>query len=124
MTRQFRTISTYLAAQQSFLSAQEVHAGLRVQGEKIGLATVYRTLQRMADDGSLDVIMKDGTEATYRQCGGSQHHHLVCRSCGLAHSVEVPSLDSWLNKVANQFEFRELEHDIEIRGLCSDCADE
>ena len=50
-TRQGRAIVAALRASPSFRSAQEIHAELRAGGQQIGLTTVYRHLQRLADDG-------------------------------------------------------------------------
>ena len=50
-TRQRAAVAAVLADIEEFRSAQRLHAQLRDAGEKVGLATVYRTLQAMAADG-------------------------------------------------------------------------
>ena len=57
-------------------------------GTRVGLATVYRNLQAMALDGEVDVIRTPEGEAVYRSCSTDHHHHVVCRSCGLAVEVD------------------------------------
>ena len=57
-----------LAGVEEFRSAQELHALLRDAGERVGLATVYRTLQAMAADGEVDVLRTADGEAVYRAC--------------------------------------------------------
>ena len=79
------------AAADDFTSAQDLHARLRTEGHKVGLATVYRALQTLADQGQVDVLRTDDGEAVYRRCStGAHHHHLVCRSCGRTVEVEGP----------------------------------
>ena len=95
-TRQRAAIDEVLDQIDDFTSAQELYAMLRARGSKIGLATVYRTLQTMADDGRVDVIRADSGEAVYRRCGiDSHHHHLVCRSCGAAVELARPAVEAW-----------------------------
>ncbi len=81
-SRQRSAVEAFLAGQETFRTAQEIHAQLREQGTRVGLATVYRALQAMVDDGEVDVLRTDDGEAAYRRCGPNHHHHLVCRRCG------------------------------------------
>ena len=84
-TRQRAAVEALLVDINDFISAQNLHARLRAQGQNVGLATVYRTLQAMATDGDVDMLRTPDGEAVYRQCStGHHHHHLVCQ-IGRAH---------------------------------------
>jgi Fur family ferric uptake transcriptional regulator len=122
-TRQQAAVADLLSRSEDFLSAQAVHARLRDAGEPVGLATVYRALQSMADAGSVDVLRTDDGEAVYRCCSTSHHHHLVCRSCGRTVEVEGPTVEQWTERVAGEHGFSDVTHTLEIYGTCSDCAD-
>ena len=79
-TRQRAAVSALLDRLADFRSAQEIHEELRRAGEGIGLTTVYRTLQALADAGEVDVLRTDSGESVYRRCAtDDHHHHLVCR---------------------------------------------
>jgi len=106
----------------SFASAQEIHERLRQRGESIGLATVYRNLQSLADASVIDVLHKGDGEALYRQCNSGHHHHLVCVRCGYAVEVEEASVERWASRVGGQHGFTEIEHTVEIFGLCAECS--
>jgi Fur family ferric uptake transcriptional regulator len=121
-TRQQAAVADLLSRSDDFLSAQTVHARLRDSGEPVGLATVYRTLQSMADAGSVDVLRTDDGEAVYRCCSTHHHHHLVCRSCGRTVEVEGPTVEQWTERVAGEHGFSDVTHTLEIYGTCSDCA--
>jgi Fur family transcriptional regulator, ferric uptake regulator len=121
-TRQRTAIARLLDQLDDFRSAQELHEELRKRGEAIGLTTVYRTLQSLADAGEVDVLRTDSGEAIYRQCSSHHHHHLVCRSCGRTVEVEGPAVESWANRVAAEHGFAEVSHTMEIFGTCGDCA--
>jgi Fur family ferric uptake transcriptional regulator len=105
-----------------FRSAQEIHEKLRRSGEGIGLTTVYRTLQTLADAGEIDVLRTSTGEAVYRRCSAHHHHHLVCQDCGRTVEVEEPTVELWAEKVANDHGFTNIGHTVEISGTCPDCA--
>lgn len=121
-TRQRDAISTTLAETDGFASAQDLHASLRSRGERVGLTTVYRALQSMADSGEVDVMRPPGGESMYRRCSSGHHHHLVCRVCGLTVEVEGPTVESWADRVAGKHGFVDVSHTMEIFGTCPDCA--
>lgn len=121
-TRQRAAVEAVLADIDDFLSAQDLHARLRTQGESVGLATVYRTLQAMATDGDVDMMRTGDGEAVYRRCSsGSHHHHLVCRSCGRTVEVEGPAVERWADKIGHENDFSDVVHTLEIVGTCSEC---
>mgnify|MGYP001240363927 CR=1 FL=1 len=121
-TRQRAAVSALLREVEGFHSAQELHAMLRARGEKVGLTTVYRTLQGLADSGEVDVMRPPGGEHLYRRCSEGHHHHLVCRGCGRTVEVAGPAVESWAERVAAQHGFVEVSHTLEIFGTCPDCA--
>jgi Fur family transcriptional regulator, ferric uptake regulator len=120
-TRQRRAVIDAMASFDDFRSAQEIHDLLGRRGEPAGLATVYRTLQRLADAGEVDVLRTDGGEAIYRRCSDSHHHHLVCRQCGATVEVEGPPVERWTRSVAEEHEYADISHTLEIFGTCPAC---
>src|ERR1700712_4098436 len=81
-TRQRRAVVAVLGDFDDFRSAQEIHGLLRRSDEKVGLTTVYRALQSLAESGEVDTLRTEDGEALYRRCSTTHHHHLVCGSCG------------------------------------------
>ena len=121
-TRQRSAVSALLGELEGFHSAQDLHAMLRDRGERIGLTTVYRTLQALADAGEIDVMRLPGGEHLYRRCNAGHHHHLVCRVCGGAVEVAGPAVETWAERVAAQHGYVEVSHTVEIFGTCPACA--
>lgn len=122
-TRQRAAVSALLDRISDFRSAQEIHEELRRTGEGIGLTTVYRTLQTLADGGEVDVLRTASGEAVYRRCDSAEHHHhLVCRRCGRAVEIEGPAVETWAQRVADEHGYTELSHTVEIFGLCRECS--
>ncbi|MET3960358.1 Fur family ferric uptake transcriptional regulator [Marmoricola sp. OAE513] len=120
-TRQRTAVAGVLQGCNEFRTAQQVHESLRAAGDNVGLSTVYRALQAMADAGEIDVLRSDAGEASYRRCSDSHHHHLVCRSCGATVEVEGPAVERWTHGVAEDHGFRDVSHTLEIFGTCANC---
>ncbi len=120
-TRQRVAVDEVLSRGADFRTAQQIHDELRHADAAVGLTTVYRTLQLMADSGEVDAIRTADGEMSYRRCSGGHHHHLVCRSCGRTVEVSGPAVETWANAVAAQYGFRDVDHELEIFGTCSTC---
>ncbi len=120
-TRQRRAIATAMESFEDFRSAQEIHALLSERGERVGLSTVYRTLQALADAGEIDSLRTETGESIYRRCSATHHHHLVCRSCGATVEVEGPTVERWTRAVASAHGYSDVSHTLEIFGTCSSC---
>jgi Fur family ferric uptake transcriptional regulator len=122
-TRQRAAVSSVLDDLEDFRSAQEIHAMLRDRGEHVGLATVYRTLQSLAQADEVDVLRSTDGESVYRRCSSAgHHHHLVCRSCGRTVEVAGPAVEQWADRVAAEHGFAEVSHTLEVFGTCRSCA--
>ncbi|MET7710517.1 Fur family transcriptional regulator [Micromonospora sp. NPDC005413] len=121
-TRQRSAVSALLGEMEGFHSAQDLHAMLRQRGERVGLTTVYRTLQGLADSGEIDVMRPPGGEHLYRRCSEGHHHHLVCRACGRTVEVAGPAVESWADRVAAQHGYADVSHTLEIFGTCPTCV--
>ena len=108
-TRQRRLVEAAVDSSEEFRSAQEIHELLRRDGERVGLATVYRALQTMVENHEVDVLKTAAGEAVYRRCSTRHHHHLVCRSCGKTVEIEGPAVESWADEVAGAHGFRDVQ---------------
>jgi Fur family transcriptional regulator, ferric uptake regulator len=122
-TKQAQALAAALDSLPGFCSAQEIHAELRRKGERVGLTTVYRHLQALSDQGSVDTIRDANGEILYRQCETSvHHHHLTCRNCGRSVEVEGRAVEQWAERVAQEAGFTDVGHTVELFGLCPECA--
>lgn len=124
-TVQADAVQAALVTAGGFRSAQDIYARLRSSGQSVGLSTVYRHLQGLAEQGVADVIHTGEGERTYRYCRaqGAHHHHLVCRRCGHAEEVEGREVERWAGTVAKKYGYTDVDHTVEVFGTCSACAD-
>ncbi|HVL33628.1 MAG TPA: Fur family transcriptional regulator [Actinomycetota bacterium] len=104
------------------LTAQDLHRRAQTIHPPIGLATVYRTLATLEEEGVVDVVTQDGRESAYRLCSPGHHHHLVCNGCGTVVEIEECDLGALERRLARRYKFRIVEHAITVRGLCQRCA--
>ena len=122
-TRQGHAVLRAVEDADGFRSAQEIHADLRASGTRIGLATVYRQLPRLADDGAIDALTIADGRIAYRRCKtNGHHHHLVCQHCGNAVEVKAASVERWAQDVAARAGYTDVSHTVEIFGTCPVCA--
>jgi Fur family ferric uptake transcriptional regulator len=87
----------------------------------IGLATVYRTLALLHENGVIDALSHHDGERCYRLCGDAHHHHLVCERCHRVVEVDECDLGRWVDDVARRHGFVASEHRVEISGVCGSC---
>lgn len=104
------------------VTAQELHRRARDLHPSIGLATVYRTLSALEEEGVVDIVTQDGRESAYRLCSPGHHHHLVCSGCGTVVEIQECDLGKLERVLARRYRFKIQEHAITVRGLCARCA--
>ncbi|GER90906.1 transcriptional repressor [Dictyobacter vulcani] len=94
---------------------------LRAVDPKIGRATVFRSIEKMADKGLLDRIeFADGTHH-YRICGGSHHHHLTCTQCHRVVEVDLCLPADQIHAIGDQANFEIEGHSLALFGRCETC---
>ena len=120
-TRQRERVLAELMGERDDVTAQELYERLRSGGEKLGLATVYRTLGLLAEAGVIDALSHRPGELCYRWCGEGHHHHLVCSSCHQVVELDDCELGPWLDRISQAHGFVTTGHRLEVSGLCGAC---
>ncbi|MFF8392719.1 Fur family transcriptional regulator [Streptomyces sp. NPDC016172] len=122
-TRQRRAVLDVLGRCREFVSAQELHTLLADSGSTVGLTTVYRTLRELDRAGFVDVVRDEGGERLYLgRPAGEHRHHLICRRCGRSRPVDAEAVEEWAARLAETTGFTELEHTLELSGVCGRCG--
>jgi Fur family ferric uptake transcriptional regulator len=118
-TRQRRAIRAALAGAGRPLSPKEVLSASKRRVRSLGLATVYRTLNAMVQDGSLVEVELPGESPRYELAGKRHHHHFVCERCNRAFEVDAcPGNMASLVPAG----FALTRHEVTLYGACADCA--
>lgn len=116
-------VISYLERQDCCVSAQELHDALRRGGRAIGIASVYRALDQLAELGLLHRVDLGGGSTRFEPAlpGGEHHHHLVCGACGRVDMFDDPGLEQTLSRVAGSRGYALAQHDVVLHGTCDDC---
>jgi Fur family ferric uptake transcriptional regulator len=120
-TRQRLLVLAELAREPNDATAHELFARLRAHGERIGLATIYRTLALLSERGVIDALAHHGGELCYRLCGESHHHHLTCSECHRVVELADCSLEPWVAQISASHGFEPTDHVVEVTGICAGC---
>lgn len=123
-TRQRKAVVDAMTNDTSFRPAKDIHQILLDRGDQVGLTTVYRTLQALADVKAVDVLHNENGEALYRLCSDHHHHHLVCTDCGDTVEIGGGPVEEWAGELAERHGYRLTGHTAEVFGLCADCQDD
>jgi Fe2+ or Zn2+ uptake regulation protein len=104
-------------------SADDLLKQLRRTNPRIGRATVYRSIEKLARMKVLDRIdFADGTHC-FRLCGSeSHHHHLACTKCHRVVDLDVCLQDEQIAAIGKRESFAIKDHAITLFGLCKDCS--
>jgi Fur family ferric uptake transcriptional regulator len=118
-TRQRRAIREVFEQATRPLSTDEVLESAQVAIAGLGIATVYRSIRSLVDDGFLDVVDVPGRVPLYELAGKAHHHHFVCNEC-----ARVYELDGCTTEVKGTLPrgFKATGHDVTIYGVCQACG--
>lgn len=118
-TRQRQAIQRVFRTSGRPLTAAEVMEEASAEVPKLGIATVYRALRQMVDEGVLRQIEVPGTTPHYESAALKHHHHFVCERCERVFDLE--GCPGGLGKLLPEG-YRAVRHEIVIYGECAACA--
>lgn len=117
-TSQREAIKGVFASAGRPLTAQEVLDGARDGVPSLGIATVYRALKALQEEGILSAVELPGETVRYDLSDKPHHHHFLCRGCKKAFIVE--NCPGNLSRLVPEG-FRLEAHEIVLKGLCPNC---
>ena len=118
-TRQRSAIRDAIAQAERPLLPQEVLEHAQRDAPGLGIATVYRNLKALIDEGELKAVHLPGENPRYELAGHRHHHHFQCTRCQRVFDVHACPGD--LSRLAPRG-FTVEDHDLTLYGVCSDCA--
>lgn len=119
-TRQRQAIRRAFERAAGPLSPREVHdvAGAEVEG--LGLATVYRALRRLEEEGFIEPVPVPGEGVRYERAGRNHHHHFHCEACDRIFDLDACRLPPDLG-LSTPPGFLPKRHEVIVHGRCPDC---
>lgn len=119
-TRSQERILKLLKSLNRSLSAQDIYVELRNRNQTIGLATVYRSLEALKQEGSLQVRTLPNGESLYSSMQQDQHH-LTCLRCGDSILIDECPVHQLERDLQRSHQFKIYYHTLEFFGLCTQC---
>ncbi|MGB3612244.1 MAG: Fur family transcriptional regulator [Elainellaceae cyanobacterium] len=119
-TRSQEQVLRLLKLMKRAVSAQELYVELRNHNITMGLATVYRALDALKLDGSLQVRTLTNGEALY-SLTQEDHHHLTCLRCGASLPIDECPVHELEERLNHDYQFKVYYHTLEFFGLCTSC---
>ena len=117
-----RAVVAFVARQDCCLTVQEIYDGVRGEGARLGIASVYRAVEGLVEAGLVQrVDLGDGIARFERTDPADHHHHLVCADCGKVEPFADSGLEAALERVAGGRGYDVAAHEVVLRGACEDC---
>ncbi|MBO0910520.1 MAG: transcriptional repressor [Acidobacteria bacterium] len=118
-TRQKDAIRATFVETDRPLSPDEVLSYAKRGVDDLSIATVYRNLKAMVEEGWLVAVQLPGESPRYELAGKGHHHHFLCHDCRKVYELEgcIPSIKPKLPRG-----FRVVSHDLLLHGVCSACV--
>jgi len=120
LTTQRQIILEELAKVKSHPTASELYDMVRKRLPRIGLGTVYRNLDLMADSGMILKLEVGGTQKRF-DATTKEHYHIRCSSCGKVDDIDVPVVQELVAQAAETTPYMILGHHVEFTGICAAC---
>ena len=119
-TPQRRAVADAIAATEGAFTAADIYERARSVEPRLGLATVYRTIDLLRRAGSVRPLSGRGRPA-YVRCHPGHHHHLVCVECGSVEETELCAAPP-AAELARRYGFAAAAHEVDFYGTCRRCA--
>jgi len=120
LTNQRQVILEELRKVKTHPTASELYDMVRQRLPRIGLGTVYRNLELLADCGVINKLETGGEQKRFDGNPGA-HYHIRCSACGRVDDMDIPRLEGLDRKAAENCSYTIQGHHIEFIGICADC---
>ena len=110
-----------LSNAKSPVSPQELYQGLLKKQRRIGLTSIYRSLDLFESLGMVFKIMS-GSNVKYKLCElENHHHHIICKTCGDVVELDFCDISGWSRKVVESTGYQVTDHQLNFYGFCEAC---
>jgi Fur family ferric uptake transcriptional regulator len=103
------------------MTAEEIFAEVQARSRAVNIATVYRTLDLLVEEGLASRTDLGGERVIYATVRHGPHVHLVCRRCGQVIDADVAPFEPLFGHIQDQYGFVCCPQHFAISGLCADC---
>ena len=112
------------AKENAHLTSHEVYEQVRNRLPAVNPSTVYRALDRLANNGKVSVSDLGTGSAVYEALADGVHHHLVCQKCGQVFTIEHEEVSEFFARITRQNKFQVATNHLILFGTCERCQRE
>ena len=122
ITKQRDLVAQIVFLAEDHLSVEGIRRELKQRSERVGMATVYRTLDLLVESGLVRTHeFGEGFRRYEAIAGQADHEHLICEQCGRVVEFANERLERMLPVLADEHGFQHRRHKVEIYGVCRTC---
>lgn len=121
LTPQRRAVVRVIVSSQDHLTPANIYRKARQDLPSIGLVTIYRTLEILAELELICELHAGGICRSYTISTPQHHHHLICSNCGTVIDFTGHNLSELERSLSKRSGFRIDDHLLEFVGLCQAC---
>ncbi|MCS7010413.1 MAG: transcriptional repressor [Anaerolineales bacterium] len=116
-----RAVTEVMQSSERALTPIEVYDAARKRDRRLGLVTVYRTLEKLEALGLIQRVHHEHSCQAFLRAGEGHQHLLLCERCRRAILFEGDDLDALFERVGEETGFEIRSHWLQLYGLCWDC---
>lgn len=120
-TRQRKVILSAIKHQKKNFSAKDIYQSLNCE---IGLTTIYRTVEKLAEEGIILQVSVDNNTTKYQYieaCDNKDHFYLSCENCGSLTHIDCKKIQGLTDHILEEHQFKPINSHIIIKGYCKKC---
>jgi Fur family ferric uptake transcriptional regulator len=123
LTRQRDLVAQVVFLSEDHLSVEGIRRELKRRGERVGMATIYRTLDLLLESRLVRAHeFGEGFKRYEPAVAQAAHEHLICERCGRVVEFTNERLERMLPVLADEHGFQHRRHRVEIYGVCRACS--
>lgn len=121
ITRPLQVLVNLLVHSKCALSPVDLYDLGRREYPRLGLVTVYRTLEKLEELGMIQRVHQPGGCNAYLPRVEGHQHLIICQQCGKAEYFEGGDMNLFFKRVSREHGFTVNEHWLQLFGLCAEC---
>lgn len=120
LTKQRKVLLEVLNNLKHHPTAEEIYDEIKKHYPKVSLASVYRNLDLLSENGRIKKLETGQPQKRYDSII-DQHYHIMCVICGKLEDIHMKPFEDVEKIVEHQTNYKVLSHNFRVNGICADC---
>jgi len=110
-----------LSKEHAHMTSHQVFEEIRERLPAVNKSTVYRALERLANNCKVSVSDMGTGSAVYELLADGVHHHLVCQKCGRVVTIGHEEVKDFFTAIHLKNHFNIVTNHLILFGICENC---